>query len=90
MSPHGASGAGHQLHWGPGKDGGTTTLQNVIAAWDVAATAVEGFSIRCGSYGTPLHHDEGAREPANGAPPRLTSRNVDEYHSKLDSKQCKK
>ena len=44
----------------PGKDGGTITLRNVIAAWEVAATVAEGFSIRRGCYGTPPHRGEEA------------------------------
>ena len=68
-----------------GKDGGAITLQNVIAAREVAATAVEGFSIRRESRETPLHRGEGAREPANGTCTRLMLRNVDGHHSKLDS-----
>ena len=36
-----------------GKDGGTITLRNVIAAQQVAAMATEGFSIRFESRGIP-------------------------------------
>ena len=69
----------------PGKDGGAITSRNVIAAREAAATAAEGLSIRRGSCGTPPYQGEGAREPANGAPTRLTLRNADRYHSELDS-----
>ena len=69
----------------PGKDGGAITSRNVIAAREAAATAAEGLSIRRGSCGTPPYRGEGAREPANGAPTRLTLRNADRYHSELDS-----
>ena len=69
----------------PRKDGGSITSQNVIAAQEVAATVAEGFLIRCGSHSTPQRRGEGAREPANGARTRLMLRNVDGYHSKLDS-----
>lgn len=51
-----------------GKDGGAITLQNVIAAREVAATAAEDLSIKCGSRGTP---------PCM----RLTLRNIDGYRS---------
>ena len=68
-----------------GKDGGAITLRNVIFALELAATAAEGLSIRRGSCGTSPCRDEGAREPGNGAPTRLTLRNVDGYHSELDS-----
>ena len=37
----------------PGTDGGAITLRNVIATWEVAATAAEGLSIRGGWRGTP-------------------------------------
>ena len=72
----------------PGKDGGAITLENVIAAQEVAAIAAEGFSIRSGSRWTVPRRGEGAREPANGASTRLTLRNVDGHYSRLDSQQC--
>ena len=54
-------------------------------AREAPATAAKGLSIRRGSCGTPPCRGKGPRGPANGAPTRLTLRNADGYHSKLDS-----
>ena len=61
----------------PGKDGGAITLRNVIATQETATTIAEGLSIRRGGRGTPPPRAEGAREPENGTPMRLTLRNAD-------------
>ena len=64
-----------------GKDGDAIMSQNVIAAQEVAVTAVEGLPIKLGSHGTPPRQGEGAKEPANGARTRSTLWNIVGYHS---------
>ena len=55
----------------------------MISTRKVAATVMEGLSVRRGSRETPLRQGEVVREPANVACTRLTLWNIDGYFCAL-------